>query len=73
MAMYYDMYFTRKLDGPSIGKYIAHYKLVYLQWWGLKVKYFLIEEAKTWWWNSINNEMVYILQDEEFEKFFLDK
>ena len=31
MAMYYDMYFTGKPDGPNIEKYIAHYKLVYPQ------------------------------------------
>ena len=73
MAMYNDMDFTRKLDGPSIEKYISHYKLVYPQCQRLKMKDHLIEDAKTWWWNSINHDRVYMLQDEEFEQFFLDK
>lgn len=73
MAMYIDMYFTGKLDGPSIEKYIAHYKLLYPQWWRLKVRDCLIEDAKTWWWNSVNHDRVYMLQDEEFEQFLLDK
>ena len=73
MVMYIDMYFTRKLDGPSIEKYIAHYKLVYPQWWRLKVKDCLNESAKTEWRNSVNHDKVYILQDEEFEQLFLEK
>ena len=30
-------------------------------------------DAKTWWWNSVNHDRVYMLQDEEFEQLFLDK
>lgn len=73
MALYYDMYFTGKPDGPSIEKYIAHYTLVYPQWWRLKVKDYLSENVKTWWRNLVNQDRVYRLEDEEFEKFFLDK
>lgn len=64
------MYFTRKLDGLSIEKYIAHYNLVYPQLWRFMVKYRLLEDVKTWWWNSVNHDRVYMLQDEEFEQFF---
>ena len=70
MALYYDMYFTGKPYGISIEKYISHYKLVYPQWWRSKVKYYLSEDAKTWWWNLFNHKRVYRLEDEEFEKLF---
>jgi hypothetical protein len=70
MEIYNEMYFIRKPDGPSIEKYIAHYKLVYPQWWRLKLNDYLTEDAKTWWWNSVNHDRVYMLQDEEFEQFF---
>ena len=70
MAMYNDMYFTGKPNGPSIEKYIAHYKLVYTQWWRFMVKDRLLEDAKTWWWNSVNHDKVDMLHDEEFEQFF---
>ena len=73
MALYYDMYFTGKPDGPSIEKYIAHYKLVYPQWWRLKVKDYLSKDVKTWWWNLFNHDRVYRLQNKEFEKLFLNK
>ena len=43
--MYDVMYFAGKYYGPSIEKYIAHYKLVTVQWWILKVKYYLQENA----------------------------
>ena len=73
MEMYNGMYFIGKSDGPSIEKYIAHYKLVYPQWWRLKVKDRFIEDAKTWWWRLVNHERVYRLKGEEFENLFLDK
>ena len=73
MDIYNKIYFTRKPDGPSIEKYIAHYKLVYLQWWRFMVKDHLLEDDKTWWWNAVNHDRVYMLQDEEFEQFFLKK
>ena len=37
------------------------------------MKDYLSEDAKTWWWNLVNHDMVHMLQDEEFEQFFLDK
>ena len=64
--LHYDMYFTGNPDGPSIEKHIAHYKLVYPQWWRLKVNDYLLEDAKTWWWNLVNHDKVYRIQDEEF-------
>ena len=67
MEIYNEMYFTGKPDGCSSEKYIAHYKLVYPQLWRFMVKYHLLEDAKTWWWNSINHDRVYMLQDEEFK------
>ena len=73
MEIYNKMYFTRKPDGPSIEKYITHYKLVYPQWWRSKVRDNLSEDARTWWWNLVNHERVYKLEDEEFEKLFLNK
>ena len=63
------MYFTGKTDGPSIEKDITHCKLVYPQLWRFMVKDRLLEDAKTWWWNSVNHDKVYMLKDEEFEQF----
>ena len=37
------------------------------------VKYRLLEDAKTLWWNSVNHDMVYMLQDEEFEQILFLK
>jgi hypothetical protein len=73
MEIYNEMYLTEKPDGPSIEKYIAHYKLVYPLLWRFMVKYRLLEDAKTWWWNLVNHDRVYMLQDEEFEQFFFLK
>lgn len=71
--IYNKIYFIGKPDGPSIEKYIAHYKLVYLELWRFMVKDRLLEDAKTWCWNLVNHGKVYMLQDEEFQQFFLKK
>lgn len=71
IEIYNKMYFTGKPDGPSNEKYIAHYKLIYPQLWRFMVKDRLLEDAKTWRWNSVIHDRVYMLQDEEFQQFFL--
>ena len=70
MALHYDMDFTGKPDGLSIEKYIAHYKLLYPQWWRSKVKDYLSKDAKTWWWNLANHKGCIGLKMRNLKNYF---
>ena len=70
---YSKEFFTEKDDGPTIEEFIKEIKRMFKTDWRGKVWLFLIDEASTWWWKSLDHKQLTKLSDTEFEKVLLDK